>query len=259
MKKAIIVVSFGTTYELTRKLCIESIENRIKEKYEDFLVVRAFTSQMVINKLKKRDNYFVDNPMEALYRIKEEKIYNIFIQPLHIIPGYEYEKLLKQVEKFNSENSDFNIKIGRPLLYADSDYIKVVEALDLDGNNKDKAIVFMGHGTEHSADNAYIKLEETFNERWYKNIYIGTVEGNKTIDDIVPHLKENNIKKVDLMPFMLVAGDHAINDMASEEEDSWRSRLVSEGIETNVVLKGLGEVEGIQNIYMEHLEDILTK
>lgn len=259
MKKAIIVVSFGTTYELTRKLCIESIENRIKEKYKDFLVVRAFTSQMVINKLKKRDNYFVDNPMEALYRIKEEKINNIFIQPLHIIPGYEYEKLLKQVEKFNSENSGFNIKIGKPLLYTDLDYIKVVEALDLDENNEDKAIVFMGHGTEHSADNAYIKLEETFSEKLYKNIYIGTVEGNKTIDNIVPHLKKNNIKKVDLMPLMLVAGDHAINDMASEEGDSWKSRIVSEGIETNVVLRGLGEIEGIQNIYIEHLEDILVK
>lgn len=259
MKKAIIVVSFGTTYELTKKLCIESIENKIKEKHKHTLVVRAFTSQMVINKLKRRDNYHVYNPIEALHKIKEEGIDNIFIQPLHIVPGYEYEKLLKQVDKFIMENKDFNITVGKPLLYDDSDYLSVIQALNLQTNNANKGIVFMGHGTEHSADESYTKLEKIFKDKGYKNVYVGTVEGNKTIDDIIPDLKKKEIKKVILLPFMLVAGDHAINDMASEQEDSWRSKLVSEGIEVNVVLKGLGEVAGIQEIYMMHLDTILEK
>lgn len=215
MKKGIIVVSFGTTYEETRKLCIESIENRIKEKYSNYIVLRAFTSQMVINKLKKRDNYFVDNPKEALEKMKKENIQEIYIQPLHIIPGHEYEKLLGQINSFLEQNPDFQIKTGNPLLYSSRDYAKVVDGLEL---NKEETIVFMGHGTNHQVDISYKKLEKTFRDKGYRNVYVATVEGETTLEDIIPNLKANNIQDVKLRPFMLVAGDHAINDMASDEE-----------------------------------------
>ena len=257
MRKGIIVVSFGTTYEKTRKLCIESIENRIREEYKNFLVLRAFTSQMVINKLKKRDNYLVDNPKEALKKMKDNNIDNIYIQSLHIIPGHEYEKLLEQAHEFSKGNDNINIQIGKPLLFDNSDYSNAVEKLDFVKAKDGEAMIFMGHGTDHSADKSYQRLENKFKEKGYKNVFIGTVEGKKTIDDIIPILKEKNVKKVRLMPFMLVAGDHAINDMSSEE-GSWKTKLLSEDIDVEVILKGLGEVKGIQDIYMNHLNRILT-
>lgn len=257
MKKGIIVVSFGTTYEKTRKLCIESIENRIREEYKNFLVLRAFTSQIVINKLKKRDNYLVDNPREALEKMKDNNIDNIYIQPLHIIPGYEYEKLLEQAHEFLKGNDNINIQIGKPLLFDDLDYSKVVEELGFVKAKDWEAMVFMGHGTDHSADKSYQRLENKFKEKGYKNVFIGTVEGKRAIDDIIPILKEQSIKKVRLMPFMLVAGDHAINDMASSE-NSWKTKLLSEGFDVEVILKGLGEIKGIQDIYIDHLNRILT-
>lgn len=258
MKKGIIVVSFGTTYEKTRKLCIESIENRIKEQYKDYLVLRAFTSQMVINKLKKRDNYTVDNPKEALERLKEEGIEEIYIQPLHIILGHEYEKLLRQVEEFLEENPKYSIKIGKPLLYEDMDYHRVVDGLKLSNIGEKESIVFMGHGTNHEVDISYEKLQKVFRQKEHKNVYIGTVEGKITIEDIVSKLKANGIEKVILRPFMLVAGDHAINDMASDEENSWASILKSNGFNVESQIQGLGEIEAIQNIYLEHLEDIIN-
>lgn len=258
MKKGIIVVSFGTTYEKTRKLSIESIENKVKERYKDYLVLRAFTSQMVINKLKRRDNYFVDNPREALERMKESGIKNIYIQPLHIIPGHEYEKLLSQVKEFLEENNSYAIKIGKPLLYDELDYYKVVQGLNLSDRKQSEGIVFMGHGTNHEADASYEKLESTFREKGYENVYIGTVEGSITIEDIISKLKVKEIQKIKLRPFMLVAGDHAINDMASNEEDSWKSILESNGFNVEVSLQGLGELETIQNIYLEHLENIMA-
>lgn len=258
MKKGIIVVSFGTTYEKTRKLCIESIENRVRKQYKDFLVSRAFTSQMVINKLKNRDNYYVDNPKEALEKMNVNGIEKIYIQPLHIIPGHEYEKLLEQVEEFLKNNKDYSIKTGKPLLYYDEDYKKVVEGLNLSDIKAHEGIVFMGHGTDHEKDISYDKLEKAFREGGYENVYIATVEGRVTLEDIIPKLKDKGIQKMILKPFMLVAGDHAINDMASEEEYSWKSILKREGFNVKPILKGLGQLEKIQDIYLEHLEKIMV-
>lgn len=257
MKKGIIVVSFGTTYEETRKLCIESIEDRVREQYKGFFISRAFTSQMVINKLKNRDNYHVDNPKEALEKMKANGVKEIYIQPLHIILGHEYEKLLRQVEEFLKNNKDYSIKIGKPLLYNDEDYKKVVEGLRLSAIKAKEGIVFMGHGTDHEKDISYDKLEKTIREMGYENVYIATVEGRVTLEDIIPKLKDKGIQKVVLKPLMLVAGDHAINDMASEEEHSWKSILEREGFNVKPILKGLGQLEKIQDIYLEHLEKIM--
>ncbi|HAE92559.1 MULTISPECIES: sirohydrochlorin cobaltochelatase [Tissierella] len=246
MKKGIIVASFGTTHENTRKLCIESIENIIKEKYKEYLVLRAFTSGMVINILKKRDGINVFNPKEAIEEMKAQGVDEIYIQPLHIIPGHEYEKLTK-----------YNLKVGLPLLSLRDDNIKIAEEIGSNELNVNEAMVFMGHGSDHKADIAYENLENIYHEKGFTNVFIGTVEGRKTIDDIIIDLKGKNIKKVKLRPFMLVAGDHAINDMASEDEDSWKSILEKEGYEVEVSLKGLGEYKIIQDIFLEHLEDII--
>lgn len=246
MKKGIIVASFGTTHENTRKLCIESIENIIKEKYKDYLVLRAFTSRMVINILKKRDGIHIFNPDEAIEEMKTQGVDEIYIQPLHIIPGHEYEKLTK-----------YNLKVGLPLLSLREDNIKIAEEMGVNELGDNEAMVFMGHGSDHKADKAYEALENIYHDKGFTNIFIGTVEGSKTIDDIIRDLKGRNIKKVKLRPFMLVAGDHAINDMASSEENSWKSILEKEGYEVEVSLKGLGEYKIIQDIFLEHLEEII--
>lgn len=257
MRKGIIITSFGTTHEDTRKLCIESIENLIKEKFKDYYILRAFTSRIVISRLKENYNYPVENPREALEIMKSKGIKDIYIQPLLIIEGAEYDKIIKEVNEFLEENQDFNIRVGKPLLSSEKDYIDSIDALDIEDYNLNEGLVLMGHGTYHQANISYEKMENILRDRGYKNVFVGTVEGEKNIEDIISSLKADKISKVDLMPFMLVAGDHVKNDMASDEEDSWKSLLEKNNIEVNVKLKGLGENKGIQKIFVEHLKDII--
>lgn len=246
MKRGIIVASFGTTYENTRKLCIESIENLIRDEYKDYLVLRAFTSQMVINKLKKRDDIYVFNPSEAVEEMNNQGIDEIYIQPLHIMAGHEYGKL-----------TAFGLKVGLPLLSTEEDYLKIVESIGSDEMADSDAMVFMGHGTDHEMDKVYEKLEMSYHGKGLDNVFIGTVEGSKSLEDIILKLKEKNAKKIKLKAFMLVAGDHAINDMASDEEDSWKSQLEKEGFQVDVCLKGLGEYKAVQEIFLSHLKQII--
>lgn len=251
MRKGIIVASFGTSHNRAKELCIESIENRIKEKYSDYFVTRAFTSRMVIHILKKRDHYPVDTPTEALEKMKENGIKEIYIQPLLIIEGHEYEKILREVDSFVKENPDYKVVVTKPLLYDDMDYEGVVQGLGLD---EKEAAVFMGHGSDHIADLSYKKLEDTIRKNGFENIFIGTVEGEVRIEDVVEKLQERSIKKVVLRPLMLVAGVHALEDMASDEGESWKSILEKNGIEVEVKLIGLGQIEEFQNIFIKHLD-----
>ncbi len=248
MKRGIIVASFGTSYEKTRRLCIESIENKIKEEFKEDYVIRAFTSQMIIDKLKERDNLHIFNLKEAMEDMKAKEIKDVYIQPLHIIPGHEYEKLLS-----------LGAKVGKPLLYSEEDYKSIVEGLNIGTLDDNEALVFMGHGTDHESDKAYEKLEQFYRSKGMEKVYIGTVEGCKTIDNILDKLKKTNIEKVKLMPFMLVAGDHAINDMASDEDDSWKSILEKNGFQVEISLKGLGEYEIIQDMYLQHLKELMEE
>ncbi|MPN30648.1 Sirohydrochlorin cobaltochelatase CbiKP [bioreactor metagenome] len=144
------------------------------------------------------------------------------------------------------------------MLYEDYDFRKVIEGLEAESILGEKPVVFMGHGTEHGSDEAYIKLEKLFADKGCGEVFIGTVEGAKTIGDIIAQLKGRNIKKVMLRPFMLVAGDHAINDMASEDEDSWRNKLLDNGIEAEIGLSGLGEIRAVRDLFLEHLEAVIN-
>ncbi|WP_352420213.1 sirohydrochlorin cobaltochelatase [Proteiniborus sp.] len=258
MKKGIVVVSFGTSFEETRRLCIESIESKIRKGFSEYQVERAFTSQMVINKLRKRDGILVNNVTEALQKMKQEGINEIFLQSLHIIPGHEYNKLLRQVELFIEKNNDIAMHVGKPLLYDDVDYEKVVKSIEIKNLNHNEAVVFMGHGTDHSSDNSYDLLEKHFRKEYSDNIFIGTVEGSTTLEHLIPKLLEKRIAKVKLMPFMLVAGDHAINDMAGDEDDSWKNKLISNDFKVEIDLRGLGENIKIQDIFVSHLKDTIN-
>ena len=258
MKKAILVVSFGTSYHETRKKTIEVCENKIKESFKDYDFYRACTSGMIINKLKKRDNMFIDNPSEALEKLYNAGYQEVVVQSLHIICGDEYNKLKDMVVQY--EDKFDKISIGRPLLTYIDDYRETVEAVkkDLDKMDIDEAVVFMGHGTEHESHSSYPAIEYMFRD-YGINAFVGTVEGYPELEQVIKKLKNRNIKTVDLLPFMLVAGDHAINDMASDEEDSWKTILEKEGFNVKVHVKGLGENPYIQEKFKNHALDCMKE
>ena len=258
MKKAILVVSFGTSYHETRKKTIEACENKIKESFKDYDFYRAFTSGMIINKLKKRDNMFIDNPSEALEKLYNAGYQEVVVQSLHIICGDEYNKLKDMVAQY--EDKFDKISIGRPLLTYIDDYRETVEAVkkDLDKMDIDEAVVFMGHGTEHESHSSYPAIEYMCRD-YGINAFVGTVEGYPELEQVIKKLKNRNIKTVDLLPFMLVAGDHAINDMASDEEDSWKTILEKEGFNVKVHVKGLGENPYIQEKFKNHALDCMKE
>ena len=259
MKQAILVVSFGTTYHETRQKTIDVCENKIKESFQGYDFYRAFTSGMIINILRKRDNMEIYNPSEVLEQLYNDGYEEVIVQSLHIICGEEYNKLKDMVEEYKDK---FNkLSLGRPLLTYIDDYRETVEAIKLDLEEKmeiDEAIVFMGHGTEHESHSSYPAIEYMLRD-YDLNAYVGTVEGYPELEHVIKKLKRKNVKTVDLMPFMLVAGDHAINDMTSDEEDSWKTILEQEGFNVKVHLKGLGENPYIQEKFKNHALDCLKE
>ena len=258
MKKAVLVVSFGTSYKETREKTIEACEKKIKEGLKDYDFFRAFTSNMIIRKLKNRDGLHIENPIEVLDRLYEEGYKEVIVQTLHIICGEEFNKLKEQVESY--KNKFEKIILGRPLLTYIEDYKETVEAIEkqIPKMEKQEAVVFMGHGTFHESHSAYPALEYMLRDAGI-NAYVGTVEGYPEIEQVIKRLEINNIKTVNLMPFMLVAGDHAINDMAGDDDDSWKSIFESHGFKVKIHLQGLGENPFIQDKFMKHAHDCIEE
>ena len=243
MKKAILVTSFGTSHRDTREKCLDSIQREVEEKYGSENVERAYTSGIIRRIIEKNEGIHIFDQKEGLKVLKDKGFEEIITMSLHILDGIEYSKL---DDKFG--------KISKPLLADDEDFKKIVENKefnDLEGND---AIVFMGHGTESEADYAYQKLQDEYLKAGKNNIFIATVEGKVTIEDIIEKMKEKDFKRILLKPLMIVAGDHAKNDMSSDDEDSWKTMLKNEGYEVTSVLKGMGEYEFIRKMFMDKLE-----
>lgn len=253
--KGILVVSFGTSYPDILKSCIESTENFIRNEFKDYEVRRAFTSGMIMKKILKRDGVKTDNTEEALEKMYNEGFTEVLVQPTHIMFGDEFDKVKEAVKKH--EHKFQHMALGRPLLYVKEDYFDTARAMmpHMPELGENHALVLMAHGTTNPANAAYLNMEYVLKREAGENIFVGTVEGYPELDDVIFQLKRKNIKKVTLMPFMLVAGDHAMNDMAGDEEDSWKNVLASEGFEVDCILEGLGEHVEIQKIYAEHLRD----
>jgi len=258
MKKGILVVSFGTSHEDTRKKTINAITDDVKREFKDFEVRTAFTSSIVMKILEQRDKIYVDTVEEALSKMKREKFEEIVVQPLHVICGEEYNKLVSTVNHFRHSFS--NIKVGNPLLTSIDDYKNVAKALvpELNESDEENAVVFMGHGTHHHANSAYACMDYVLKDMGFSNVHVGTVEGYPELNDVIGKLSKSETKNVKLLPLMLVAGDHAKNDMAGEEEDSWENVLKNEGYNVKSFVKGLGEMEEIRKIYMEHIKDTMN-
>ena len=245
MKKAILVTSFGTSHKDTRKKCLDSIQREVEEKYGSENVERAYTSGIIRRIIEKKEEVHIFDQKEGLKVLKDKGFEEIITMSLHILDGIEYSKL---DDKFG--------KISKPLLADDEDFEKIVENKefnDLEGND---AIVFMGHGTESEADYAYQKLQEEYLKAGKNNIFIATVEGKVTIKDVIEKMKGKGFRNILLKPLMIVAGDHAKNDMSSDDEDSWKTILKNEGYEVTSVLKGMGEYEFIRKMFMDKLEAV---
>lgn len=251
---AIIVVSFGTSFNQSRRLTIGTIEDSIAMAFPNYDVRRALAGQAVIDRLKKRDGLEIDNVKEALERAAEDGITRLAVQPTYLLDGYEYANLeytLKLYEKYFQQ-----IALGMPLLSNDEDFDAVIRAvagktaLYDDGQT---AICFIGHGTQAKSNRVYAKMQKKMISQGLENYYIGTLKAEPSLSVVVTALEAKNIyRKVVLAPLMVSAGGHACHDMAGNKKESWKMALERKGYEVTCVLEGLGQYAAIRELYVEH-------
>lgn len=278
----LLAVSFGTSYNDSRVEDIKGIEDALQEAYPDRSVRRAFTSQIIINHIQARDGECIDNMDQALERAVKNNVKNLIVQPTHLMHGAEYDELVKAVERYQDKFE--SVKVAEPLLgevgsdasAINSDKEAVAKAVtaqavetagydSLDAAKEDgTAFVFMGHGTSHTAKVSYSQMQTQMQVLGYDNVFIGTVEGEPeetSCEAIIEAVKNAGYKKVILRPLMVVAGDHANNDMAGEDEDSWKSLFENSGFfeQVDVQIAGLGGIEAIQQIYVDHTAAVIDK
>ncbi len=260
MKKAILVVSFGTSYLDALKNSIERIENKIRDEFKEYDVFRAFTAHMIIKKLKEKEGIYILNPEEALSKLKREGYEEVIIQPLHIIPGEEFDYIKGIAARY--EDDFKTIKVGRPIFFyqgiedVPKDYTAFIKSIK-DIIENEESVVLFGHGTAHASNAVYGMLQTVLEDEGYENVFVATVEGYPTMETAIRRIKKKNIKKTKLVPLLLVAGDHAKNDMASDDDDSLKSRLLREGIEVSLHLHGLGEVDKFAQLYINRIYDTI--
>jgi sirohydrochlorin cobaltochelatase len=259
--KEILVVSFGTSYNNSRDITIGGIEKAVTEAFPEYKVARAFTADTIIDILKKRDNIAIDNVDEALARAANDGIKTLIVQPTHLMNGFEYTDLQKTLAKYEGKFS--KVVLSNPLLTSDEDFSRVADAITAKTKSFDDgttAICFMGHGTEAASNAVYSKMQEVLSSKGFANYYVGTVEAEPSVEDLLKAIQEKGTyKKVVLHPLMVVAGDHANNDMAGDEDDSWKSIFQKAGFEVECVLEGLGQDATIQQIYVDHTKEVINK
>jgi len=268
-KEAILLVTFGSSYPEPQKT-FARMEDQFKEKFSDADIKWAYTADYIINKLRKRletgeeGGLDIDTPIEALNKFKKEGYKKITVQSLHVIPGKEFTDLTTIIKDFDTSNPEIAISLGKPLMYANADMEELASSLVNNFNKENlagEAMIFMGHGTHHEANDRYSRFQTIISKK-APLFFIGVVEdgAEPSFDSVLKILKEKNIKNVTLTPLMSIAGDHANNDMADiNDKDSWASRLQKEGITSKSILKGLGDYENITKIWANHLEIVKNK
>lgn len=279
-KNELLVVSFGTSFNDSRAADIKGIEDALIAANPDWSVRRAFTAQIIINHIQARDNEFIDNMDQALERAAANGVKNLVVQPTHLMHGAEYDELMEAVEAYKDKFE--SVKVAEPLLgevgtdaaAINADKKAVAEAVtaeavktagydSLDGAKEDgAAFVFLGHGTSHTAKVSYSQMQTQMSELGYDNVFIGTVEGEPeetACEAVIEAVAEAGYKKVILRPLMVVAGDHANNDMAGDDEDSWKSLFTASGkfdsVDTQIA--GLGRIPAIQELYAAHTAEAM--
>ncbi len=276
----ILVVSFGTSFNDSRATDIGGIEKAVAAAYPDWSVRRAFTAQIIINHVQARDGEKIDNMDQALERAVNNGVKNLIVQPTHLMHGAEYDELVEAVENYKDKFE--TVKISEPLLgevgedasVVNSDKEAVAKAIadaavkeagfdSMAAAAEEKtAFVFMGHGTSHTAKITYSQMQSQMNDLGFENVFIGTVEGepeDTACEAVIEKVKEAGYTKVILRPLMIVSGDHANNDMAGDDDDSWKSMFNASGafesVETQI--EGLGRIADVEQLYVAHIADVL--
>lgn len=263
-KDAILITSFGTTFKETREKTIDATVAAIRAAHPDTKVVLAFTSHIIIDRIKENEGLTIQTPEEALNQLKDEGYSRIAITSLNIIPGMEYDY---SDAVFNEYKGQFKrLVYGLPLMYwmgqegQRDDIIESMKALSTEFPKvgKHEAILLMAHGTPHPANAYYSVMQNRLNELGMKDVYIYSVEGWPHLDTVIPQLKDKGIKKVTLIPMMMVAGDHANNDMAGAEPDSHKSILEKEGLKVDTYIHGMGENTEVRKLFVARAEEALA-
>ena len=264
----LLVVSFGTSFNDSRAQDIKGIEDKLQEAYPDWSVRRAFTAQIIINHVEARDDEVIDNMDQALDRAVANGVKNLVVQPTHLMHGAEYDEMVEALDSYKDKFE--SVAIAEPMLGEVGDDATVInddkkavaqaiteydsmEAAAEDGT----AFVFMGHGTSHTANVTYDQMQTQMEDLGFTNAFIGTVEGEPEDTEcqaVIEKVKEAGFKKVVLRPLMVVAGDHANNDMAGDDDDSWKSQFEASGAFDSIdcQIEGLGRIEAVEDLYVEH-------
>lgn len=252
----LLVLSFGTSFNDSRRLTIGAIEDAIDEALGDeWSVRRGFTSNIIIDHVERRDGIHIDDINEALDRAVDNGVKNLVVQPTHLMNGLEYDEIIGKLAEY--ADAFEKVAVGEPLLTSDEDFNTVADAIidaTRDYDDGETAICFMGHGTEAESNQVYQKMQELLTEKGMEHYYVGTVEATPSLDDVLAAVQEGGYKKVVLRPLMVVAGDHANNDMAGDEEGTWKKAFEDAGYEVECVLEGLGQLPAIQDLYAAHAQ-----
>ena len=262
-EKELLVVSFGTSFNDSRRLTIGAVEGALEKAFPEYSVRRGFTSQIIIDHVAKRDGEIIDNMQEALDRAVDNGVKTLVVQPTHLMNGLEYEEMSEAIAQYSDAFEQ--VSIGQPLLTSDEDFQAVAKAITeatAEYDDGETAIVFMGHGTEAESNGVYAKMQQVLTDGGHDHYYVGTVEATPSVEDVLAAVQQGNYKRVVLRPLMVVAGDHANNDMAGDEDGSWKTTFEQAGYEVVCEVEGLGALESVQQLYVEHAQaavDALAK
>ena len=271
----LLVVSFGTSFNDSRAEDIKGIEDKLQEAYPDWSVRRAFTAQIIINHVEARDDEVIDNMQQALDRAVDNGVKNLVVQPTHLMHGAEYDEMTEAIDGYKDKFESVAIaepmlgEVGEDATVINDDKKAVAQAItdeackeagydSMEAAAEDgTAFVFMGHGTSHTANVTYDQMQSQMDNLGFKNAFIGTVEGEPEDTEcqaVIAKVKDAGFKKVVLRPLMVVAGDHANNDMAGDDDDSWKSQFNASGAFDSVdcQIAGLGRIEAVEDLYVEH-------
>lgn len=256
MKKAIINASFGCSIKESREKYIEPIENAVKNNFNGIDCFRVFTSEIIRKKIKREENIEIHNMKTCLQMLKENKYTHIYVSSTHIIPGIEYEKILNAVSEYR-DNFD-EIKVARTFMndHMGDKEVDVLKSYVKTGLDNHEAVVLVGHGTDHDSHKYYKQIEALMKKDIY-NLFIVNVEGDTYMEEVINELKENNIRKIYLYPFMLVAGDHALNDIASDHEDSIKTLFIEQDFDVEAFITGLGAQKKAAKLFAERLKECI--
>ena len=255
-EKELLVVSFGTSYLDSCRRTIGAIEEALERAFPEYDLRRGFTSQMIVNRIQRRDGITIDSVPQALDRAAANGVKHLLIQPTHIMDGLEYQKLVRLAALYR--DAFVSLSLGAPLLTSDQDFRMVADALAAATASYDDgatAICLMGHGTEAAANEGYGKLQQQLTDSGRSNYFVGTMAAAPTVDQVLSLVKAGKYRRVLLQPMMIVAGDHVNHHMAGEEEGSWKRVFENAGYQVVCQLRGLGELEAIQNLFVQHAKE----